>query len=434
MVLFSASSDRTGERRGHVGRRGTVWRPAGWSLARVGPSPAIALAGLCIAQLGMMSMLPMFWALPTAFLSGAAAAGGIALINSVANIGGFLGPMILGQFGLWAMAVTLLAGAALVMCVRARPAWREVGSPSLSPATQRLIAATIWRPTFRRGDWCRIAIVYHAATAGNQSWIRSNPSRRQQKQGWAFFAPLETFTTPVAAQLVKHARVQPGQRVLDAGCGTGVVAVTAARRGAQVTGLDLTPALLERARENAEIAGLSIDWHEGDIEALPFGDGAFDVVLSQFGHMFAPRPEVAIAQMLRVLKPGGTIAFATWPPELFTGRMFAITARYAPAPPPGAAPPPQWGDPNVVVARLGDNVKDILFDRGTMRAPALSPQHFRTMFEKTAGPLIKVVENLAATDPQKLAAFRAEYEALIGEYLEDNTVRQDYLLTRAVKA
>src|SRR5436309_2141193 len=81
---------------------------------------------------------------------------------------------------------------------------------------------------------------------------------------------------------------------------------------------------------------------------------------------FAPRPEVATAQLLRVLKPGGTMAFATWPPELFTGRMFKITARYAPPPPPGLAPPPQWGDPGIVSQRLGNAVKDIVFDRATM--------------------------------------------------------------------
>jgi SAM-dependent methyltransferase len=254
-----------------------------------------------------------------------------------------------------------------------------------------------------------------------------------QKQGWSHFAPLEALTTPVAAQLVKHAKVHSGQRVLDVGCGTGVVAVTAARSGARVTGLDLTPALLERARENARIAGVDIDWHEGDVENLPFEDGAFDVVLSQFGHIFAPRPDVAVAQMLRVLKPGGTIALATWPPELFTGRMFMITARYAPPPPPGLAPPPLWGDPKIVAERLGAAVKDVVFDRKTMWVPALSPQHFRTNFEKTAGPVIKVVESLAASDPQKLVAFRGEYEALIAEYYAENTVRQDYLLTRAVK-
>ena len=254
-----------------------------------------------------------------------------------------------------------------------------------------------------------------------------------QKLAWAHFAPLEMFTTTVAAQLVKHARVRAGQCVLDVGCGTGVVAVTAARQGARATGLDLSPVLLDRARENSQIAGVGIDWREGDAENLPFEDGAFDVVLSQFGHIFAPRPEVAIAQMLRVLKPGGTIAFATWPPELFTGRMFMITARYAPPPPPGLAPPPQWGDPSIVSERLGNAVKDIVFDRATMRVPALSPQHFRSMFERTAGPVIKVVESLSASDPARLAAFRGEYEALIAEYYEENTVRQDYLLTRASK-
>jgi SAM-dependent methyltransferase len=254
-----------------------------------------------------------------------------------------------------------------------------------------------------------------------------------QKAGWAHFAPLEAFTTSAAAQLVKHAKVRAGQRVLDVGCGTGVVAVTAARLGAHVTGLDLTPALLERARENSHIAGVKIDWREGDIENLPFDDGAFDVVLSQFGHIFAPRPEVATSQMLRVLKPGGTIAFSTWPPELFTGRMFMITARYAPPPPPGVAPPPQWGDPGIVSQRLGSAVKNIVFDRATMLVPALSPQHFRTRLERSAGPLIKLVESLSAGDPEKLTAFRREYDALIEEYYEENTVRQDYLLTRASK-
>src|SRR5271168_2461 len=101
------------------------------------------------------------------------------------------------------------------------------------------------------------------------------------------------LTTIPAARLVKFAGVQPGQQVLDVACGTGVVSVTAARIGAHVTALDLTPELLERARENARVAGVEVDWHEGDVEQLPFGDTTFDVVLSEFGHIFAPRPEVA---------------------------------------------------------------------------------------------------------------------------------------------
>jgi ACS family tartrate transporter-like MFS transporter len=127
MVLFGVSSDRTGKRREHVAAA-ALFGAAGWALAALAPSPPLALAGLCLAQLGMMSMLPTFWALPTAFLSGAAAAGGIALINSVANIGGFLGPTILGQLGSWAMVVSLTAGAILTMFARRTPSPEEIKS------------------------------------------------------------------------------------------------------------------------------------------------------------------------------------------------------------------------------------------------------------------------------------------------------------------
>jgi SAM-dependent methyltransferase len=254
-----------------------------------------------------------------------------------------------------------------------------------------------------------------------------------QKQGWAHFAPLEAITTIPAAELVKRARIRAGQRVLDVACGTGVVAVTAARLGAKATGLDLTPELLERARENSQVAGVEIDWHEGDVEKLPFEDAAFDGVLSQYGHMFAPRPEVAMAEMLRVLKPGGTLAFSTWPPHLFIGRMFALVGSYMPPPPPGVAPPPQWGDPSVIRQRLGAAVKDIVFYGMTMLVPALSVPHFRRATERTAGPLLKLVEMLSASNPSKLAEFREEYNALVDEYFDGNTVRQDYLITRAVK-
>jgi SAM-dependent methyltransferase len=254
-----------------------------------------------------------------------------------------------------------------------------------------------------------------------------------QKQGWAHFAPLQAITTPAAARLVKYASIRQGQKVLDVACGTGVVALTAARLGAKVSALDLTPELLAHARDNADIAKVEVDWREGDVENLPFHDSSFDVVVSQFGHMFAPRPEVAIGEMLRVLKPGGTIAFSTWPPELLVGRSFGIVGRYAPPPPPGIAPPPLWGDPNIVKERLGSGVKHVAFDRARMNVPALSLQHFRKTIEQTAGPILKLVESLS-TNASKLAAFRSEYEALVAEYFEDNVVHQDYLLTRAIKS
>lgn len=259
--------------------------------------------------------------------------------------------------------------------------------------------------------------------------------KTKQRELWALgnFGDMAVFTTPVAGHLVRFAGVGDRQAVLDVGTGTGVVAITARRLGAKVTGLDLTPELLAQARAGAAVAGQEdIAWHEGDAEALPFPDASFDVVLSQFGHMFAPRPGVAVAEMLRVLKPGGTIAFATWPGEQLIGRQFSLNARYVP-PPPGVASPVQWGDVATVRERLGEAVKDLHFERGIMAIPALSPAHLRLFQEAKAGPFIRTVQVLQQ-EPARLAAWRSETEALIGEYLHDNVVRQEYLFTRATKA
>lgn len=257
--------------------------------------------------------------------------------------------------------------------------------------------------------------------------------KNAQRAVWAHFAPLQLQTTEPAARLVKWARIGAGQRVLDVACGTGVVSITAARTGAQVTGLDLTPELLQAARDNARIAGLTIEWHEGDAEALPFDSGHFDVVVSQYGHIFAPRPQVAMDEMLRVLKPGGTIAFSTWPPELMMGRLFMLRSSYLPPPPPGVPPPYLWGDPAVIRDRLAGRARDLSFHRETMRVPALSPEHFCASQEQSSGPTIKIVETLSASDPEKLRAFRAEVAGLASEYFDGNVVRQGYLMTRAIK-
>ena len=197
------------------------------------------------------------------------------------------------------------------------------------------------------------------------------------------------ITTIPAAKLVKFAQVSSGQKVLDVACGAGVVAVTAARRGAIVSGLDLSPVLLERARYNAELAGVTVDFAEGDAEALPYPDASFDVVLSQFGHIFAPRPQVALSEMLRVLKVGGRLAFELAARALprphvhFSGGLLA--ARLPAQQPP--APPALWGDPNVVRERLGAAVTGLTFGRDTLTGPALSLMHFRVAQEKTIGPL-----------------------------------------------
>jgi SAM-dependent methyltransferase len=254
--------------------------------------------------------------------------------------------------------------------------------------------------------------------------------KNRQREMWASFTPTAMFTTPVAAHLVKFAGILPREAVLDIATGTGVVAVTAARAGAHVTGLDITPALLEQARENARVAQLDIVWTEGDAEKLPYPDASFDVVVSQFGHMFAPRPDVAVSEIRRVLRAGGRFAFATWPPEHFVGRFFALVGRNSPPPPPGMAPPPQWGNPTIIAERLASGFSAPFFARGTMTFPALSLEHFRLFLEKSIGPLQKLVESLAA-EPEKLAALRAEFVTLAQPYYTDNVVRQDYLMTRA---
>ena len=253
-----------------------------------------------------------------------------------------------------------------------------------------------------------------------------------QRQAWSLFSPFEVVTGSVAPRLVKFAGIRRGTDVLDVGCGTGVVALAAARMGANVVGLDLTSELLARAKENAELSQVEIQWQEGDAEQMPFGNASFNVVVSQFGHMFAPRPDVAVREMLRVLKPGGTIAFSTWPPELYTGRVFALVGKYSPPLPTGVSSPIQWGDPGIVRERLGNAVDDVVFDCDTMKLQGLSPAHIRVMTERSVGPVISVAKSLES-DPSKLTRFRRELEENISLYFEDNVLRQDYLLTRATK-
>src|SRR5215471_294478 len=185
-------------------------------------------------------------------------------------------------------------------------------------------------PTPEPGDFWTLSAVSDALVRIGPMGQKTAPDpflgfKARQREMWTSFTPAAMFTTPIAGQLVKFAGIRSDENVLDVGTGTGVVAITAARSGARVTGLDLTPALLEQARENSRIARMeNIVWTEGDAEDLPYSDASFDVVLSQFGHIFAPRPEVAVSEIRRVLKPDGRFAFATWPPEHFVGRVFVF--------------------------------------------------------------------------------------------------------------
>ena len=149
------------------------------------------------------------------------------------------------------------------------------------------------------------------------------------------------------------------------------------------------------------------------------------------GFFSLPRQYAPATRMILNAPASISLAFSTWPPEHYVGQMFALVGKFVP-PPPGAAAPPQWGDPSTIRQRLGDAVTDIMFERSVMVFPALSPQHYRKGIEETLGPVAKLVAALK-DEPAKLAAFRAELDSFVARYFENNMVRQHYLMTRATK-
>jgi ubiquinone/menaquinone biosynthesis C-methylase UbiE len=163
---------------------------------------------------------------------------------------------------------------------------------------------------------------------------------------------------PGAAEFVSGLELQPGERVLDVACGTGNLSFPAAKAGAQVTGVDIAPNLLETARARAQAEGLVVRFDEGDAEQLPYEDAAFDTVVTMFGAMFAPRPEKVAAELTRVSRPGGRIAMANWTPSGFVGQMFKIMSAHVP-PPSGMPSPVRWGDEETVRERLREGITNL---------------------------------------------------------------------------
>jgi ubiquinone/menaquinone biosynthesis C-methylase UbiE len=141
------------------------------------------------------------------------------------------------------------------------------------------------------------------------------------------FGVIAKFMEDRAADFVSRLEITAGARVLDVACGTGNLAIPIARGGAIVNGVDIAPNLLVQGRERAVAEGLSMRFDEGDAEELPYSDGSFDVVVTMFGAMFAPRPELVASELARVLKPGGLLGMANWNPESFTGQMFKMSGR-----------------------------------------------------------------------------------------------------------
>src|SRR5579884_875111 len=167
----------------------------------------------------------------------------------------------------------------------------------------------------------------------------------------------------VGEWLAERAGAGPGVELLDVASGTGNVSIPAARAGAKVTALDLTPKLLAEQRERAAREGVEIELVEGDAEELPFEDASFDRVTSCFGVMFAPRQQIAAAELLRVARPGGEVVVAAWTPESIVGRLFGVTASYMPPPPEGFQPPVMWGEEQHVRGLLAADGAEVSCER-----------------------------------------------------------------------
>jgi len=174
--------------------------------------------------------------------------------------------------------------------------------------------------------------------------------KQRARRTWAAgnFDEVSKVIPDVGRNVVDSVQVEPGLTVLDVACGTGNATIPAALAGGRCTGLDLTPELFEYARMHATEAGVDIDWVEGDAEALPFEDEGFERVISTFGVMFAPRHEIAAAELARVCSQGGVIGLACWTPDGLVGRMFRMISSRMPAPPSFAKPPILWGNEEYV--------------------------------------------------------------------------------------
>ena len=205
---------------------------------------------------------------------------------------------------------------------------------------------------------------------------------------------VDTFLLPVGQRLVDAARIGPGVKVLDVAAGTGNAAIPAAQRGARVTASDLTPELLEAGSRRPEATGLDLEWVEADAEHLPFDDASYDVVMSAIGVMFAPHHQEAADELVRVCRPGGTVALLSWTPEGMLGDLFRTMKPFAPPPPPGAQPPPLWGSEEHLVGLFGNRVEFSTLERSLLPITAFPRardygEHFKAYY----GPTIAVRVN-----------------------------------------
>jgi SAM-dependent methyltransferase len=249
------------------------------------------------------------------------------------------------------------------------------------------------------------------------------------------FGQIAAYSAKGAEEFVARIAITRGMRVLDVACGTGNTAIPAARAGGVVTGIDIAPNLLEQARQRAAAENLEIQFQEGDAEHLSYPDGGFDIVLTMFGAMFAPRPEQVAAELLRVCRPGGVIAMANWTPQGFVGKSFQVSAKMVP-PPPGVPAPVLWGDEETVRQRFSNGVSKLSLTRQKIAFNyPFPPTDVVALFRQYFGPTQTAFKRL---DPDGQIALASQLESLWKEHNRagDGTtsVEAEYLDVRAIRA
>jgi SAM-dependent methyltransferase len=218
-------------------------------------------------------------------------------------------------------------------------------------------------------------------TATRQAWARGDYHRFAKATVWE-----------VGPVIVEACGIAPGQRVLDVAAGSGNVAIRAAEAGASVVAADLTPESFEAGRREAQARGVELEWVEADAESLPFEDGAFDVVTSCFGAMFAPDHGRVAQELTRVCRRGGTVGLASFTPESLLPAFFEVFTPYMPPPPPAALPPVLWGDESHLRDLFGDRVSSLLLERRVYVERVADPAAYCALCKETFGPIVTVYE------------------------------------------
>ncbi|MGE3151280.1 MAG: class I SAM-dependent methyltransferase [Nitrospiraceae bacterium] len=264
----------------------------------------------------------------------------------------------------------------------------------------------------------------------------TNSLKARLKQIWTAgdYDRFSRYLEGSAREFYERLAIAPGSRLLDIGCGSGQLALMAAKDGVAVTGVDIAGNLVERARARARAEGLTAHFEEADAEALPFEDASFDVVASLIGAMFAPRPELVAKELLRVCVPGGTIAMANWTPQGFVGQMFKAVSKFIA--PSGMPSPTLWGDPHTVRERLGKGLSDLQMTRRTYTfSYPFPPAEVVELFRLYYGPTNQAFAEIDADDQDRLRRELVELWASQNRGGRDTTtVFAEYLEVIGIRA